>query len=253
MKNTKKTRKKIKTIFGCLTAAVTVTGIDIYTAIQICSQEFDKNQVWQVSKTWVKISSYLELIKNNFFIITLIVYVIFLVSALFIIPNCKNKENEQRLKPSVLQKIFWYSGLGCFIIISVTSLMFASNLIKDNQLHHIDINAEDLDTSKDALISDQSLQTKNITQPKDIVESYIIRCETEVIQIDEWVNLSNEELYYIRNGIFAYVGYPFDSGYYDKYSWYAPIDSPTAAKERLNSCQWENIEKIKMIEQQRTP
>lgn len=60
----------------------------------------------------------------------------------------------------------------------------------------------------------------------DIVERYILRAETEVIPIEDLQCLENEELRYIRNGIYAYCGRKFEGielkEYYNKYDWYMP-------------------------------
>ncbi|MCM1263656.1 MAG: YARHG domain-containing protein [Butyrivibrio sp.] len=63
--------------------------------------------------------------------------------------------------------------------------------------------------------------------------------------------LSDEELYYIRNGILAYAGRAFEPGYYDKYSWYSENLSKEDVWSNINQFQLENIENIKSVERQR--
>lgn len=86
---------------------------------------------------------------------------------------------------------------------------------------------------------------------KGIVETYIIRCRTEVISFNEWDDLSNDDLYYIRNGIFADCGQWFESGYYDEFSWYNPKYSSVEVWNYIGHCQRKNIDNIGFIEDQR--
>ena len=60
---------------------------------------------------------------------------------------------------------------------------------------------------------------------QDIIGLYIKRSENEVISQDELRNLSDEELRYVCNGIFAYCGRIYEGElkeYYEKYDWYEP-------------------------------
>lgn len=117
------------------------------------------------------------------------------------------------------------------------------------QIPPIKIVGEDI---PDSHINDveEEMEEPSLTE-KEIVEIYVIRCETEVISMEEWNTLSDSELSHIRNGIFAYVGQLFTSGYYDEYLWYHPKYTSDEAKDHLNSCQWDNVENIKFVENQR--
>lgn len=84
------------------------------------------------------------------------------------------------------------------------------------------------------------------------VDYYVLECVHRVISVNEWMELSNEELYYIRNGIFAYCGCCFNSGYYDIFLWYEGYIAPKDFDfEDLNDCQYKNIMNIVYVEGQR--
>ncbi len=86
----------------------------------------------------------------------------------------------------------------------------------------------------------------------DNIDNYIQKCYQKVIPKEEFNNLATYELYYIRNGIFAYSGMIFPKNYYERYSWYNGIIQPSHFKwDMLNEFQKENIENIKEIERQR--
>lgn len=91
-----------------------------------------------------------------------------------------------------------------------------------------------------------------ITQEHDLVDYYVNKCVNEVLPISEWEALSDAELYYIRNGICAYSGRMYKSGYYDEYSWYEGSISPDDFDcSVLNAVQYENVKNIASIENQR--
>ena len=72
------------------------------------------------------------------------------------------------------------------------------------------------------------------------------------ISVKEWGELSNEELYYIRNGIFAYQGCCFNSGYYDVFLWYeGNIMLKDFDYRDFNDHQYKNIMNILYVEGQR--
>ena len=85
-----------------------------------------------------------------------------------------------------------------------------------------------------------------------VVDYYVLECVHRVISVNEWMELSKEELYYIRNGIFAYSGCCFNSGYYDIFLWYeGNIALSDFDYKDFNGCQYKNIMNIVYVEGQR--
>lgn len=90
----------------------------------------------------------------------------------------------------------------------------------------------------------------------DMIEKYIVRSEKEIISIPEIEELSDEELYLMRNGIFAYCGREFLEKeleeYFLQYEWYEPSISRDDFKwNMLNHYQQKNVENISKIEKSR--
>lgn len=89
-----------------------------------------------------------------------------------------------------------------------------------------------------------------LAHQKRVVDYYVVECGQKVFSIKEWKKLSNEELYYIRNGIFAICGYQFKSGYYDMFDWYEGSTEPFRW-EIFNQNQHSNIMNILYVERMR--
>lgn len=90
----------------------------------------------------------------------------------------------------------------------------------------------------------------------DIVEKYILESSYSEISSDDLNKLSNEELRYLRNGIYAICGRKFEdkdlSEYYSQYDWYSPfIDATHFHWNLFNSFQQKTIERIVAIEKSR--
>lgn len=88
------------------------------------------------------------------------------------------------------------------------------------------------------------------TPEEKMIEDYIKKCSKKIIPIEELEELSSKQLNYIRNGIFAYHGLYFESGYYEKFEWYhADINSSEEFDWRVfNYFEVTNIENIKVVE-----
>ena len=102
--------------------------------------------------------------------------------------------------------------------------------------------------------NEETYPNKDTFTEKQLVEYYIKRCYEENISIDELNDLTISQLYYIRNGIYAYCGRYYESGYYDEFDWYdghIKTDNDEIFWELFNSFQKENIEKILSIEKKR--
>lgn len=108
----------------------------------------------------------------------------------------------------------------------------------------------DFNPTKNNII--ESDEDKDDSAYCDNIDYYIQKCYQEIISEEELNNLTNNELYYIRNGIFAYSGMIFSINYYERYSWYnGHIQKSHFKWNMLNKYQQENIENIKEIENQR--
>lgn len=108
---------------------------------------------------------------------------------------------------------------------------------------------EDIVVTEDEVVSETVLVEEEYSK----VGNLILRCEYEVVPKEKWSELSAEELYLVRNGIYAYEGRIFIekdlTDFFDQYWWYEPIILPKDFKgEYLNTYQHENIMNILEIE-----
>lgn len=90
----------------------------------------------------------------------------------------------------------------------------------------------------------------------DIIESCILDSRDHELGVDMLRELSDEELYYIRNGIYAYQGRIFNTSglneYYSKYDWYFPCYSEEEFRaEFFNKSQARTISNIVFVENER--
>ncbi|MCI8790996.1 MAG: YARHG domain-containing protein [Lachnospiraceae bacterium] len=98
---------------------------------------------------------------------------------------------------------------------------------------------------------DENYDAEHVRE-KVAVEYYVLESANRDISVKEWGELSNEELYYIRNGIFAYQGCCFNSGYYDVFLWYeGNIMLKDFDYRDFNDHQYKNIMNILYVEGQR--
>lgn len=97
------------------------------------------------------------------------------------------------------------------------------------------------------------INTSPEEQPYDkSVDKWVPITYEEVVPIETWRGLSDKELYYIRNGIFAYAHAIFESNYYERFSWYnGTINVKEFEWSYFNPYQKENIENIKAVEAER--
>lgn len=80
---------------------------------------------------------------------------------------------------------------------------------------------------------------------------YILRSINEIISINEFNNLTDDQLHNVRNGIYAYAGLYFKSEYYNDFSWYTGDVAIEEIYEKLIYYQVKNISRIVSIEKQR--
>lgn len=82
-----------------------------------------------------------------------------------------------------------------------------------------------------------------------IVDYYVPLCEVKIIPSEEWIQYSEKELYYIRNGIYAYEGMKFAGNFYSVFEWYVgKIEQKDFEDGSLNYYQNKNITNIMEIE-----
>lgn len=82
-------------------------------------------------------------------------------------------------------------------------------------------------------------------QEWQIVNDYVLKCESEIVPEEVWESLTNDELYYILNGIYAFGGYYFESGYYTSFPWYRGNVMPEDfTEDMLNHYQHKNVATI---------
>lgn len=69
------------------------------------------------------------------------------------------------------------------------------------------------------------------------------------MSLEEWEKCTKKELYYIRNGIYAYEGMCFEKDYYKVFDWYnGTIDRKDFQDGSLNYYQNKNISNIQNVE-----
>lgn len=159
---------------------------------------------------------------------------------------------QQETKPSLM----------LVVIVAVVFTVLISNSLNTSSInanHTSDTNeTETTENIEDTAIENESRQVDEeqsaiirITED-ELIEKYIIMSESEVISEDILKDLSDKELYYIRNGIFAYEGLLFESGYYERFSWY---EGDTYSEEeiwnRFNKYQSSNVKNIISLEKER--
>ena len=192
----------------------------------------------------------------------LLIYLIFMCSEK---PNERQAENQY--KYLVTEEL---ESKKTIILLFGLLLMAMCNLLSENTTQKLLCNKEVSHLTADYLpgVMDQNNDAeKEVPQKLDImtreeaflgthkydsVNYYVMKCVDEILPITEWEALSDEELYYIRNGICAYSGRIYESGYYDDYPWYegtiAPNDFDCSV---LNDNQYLNIKNIQSVEDYR--
>ena len=194
---------------------------------------------------------------EHFAYIPLLCCIFCLVMNHFIIPWYKvNKQNipKEEAKPSyILSGLLVIAIVFCIAyIIILPDVSYAYTITEESQTTD-----EDNEISKD---NSESYDTDNVNDTEEntltpfqqTVEEYIIKSYKEPVSIDEWRILSDEALYYIRNGIFAYSHAKFDKDFFEVYSWYdGTIDINDFDWNVFNEYQRINIENISAVENER--
>lgn len=161
---------------------------------------------------------------------------------------------EMQDKPEEEAKSSFLTSALIIILFSIPIIVQCVNLHK-NSIDALAHNSPNIENYDENIYNEENLKNyeDNTLTPLDkMIEEYILYSENTIIPIDELETLSDDELYYIRNGIFAYVGKYYKSGYYDKFSWYnGDIVDSDDIWNKINEFQLKNINNIKLIENQR--
>lgn len=230
MSSTNKTQNLIGYIIDGTSAFCSLTGITVFKILSIINPVFLQY-------------------KSIFYII--IVLFIALRYQRHVIPKYlieKQDKPKEEAKSSCATSILIIFAFSVLVIIQCVNL-------HNNSIDTLAHNIPDITDNSGDIYNDDNIEkyeNDTLTPLDKMIEEYILHSENAIIPIDELESLSDEELYYIRNGIFAYVGKYYESGYYDKFSWYTGdvIDSDDIWN-RINEFQLENINNIKLIEDQR--
>lgn len=230
MGNTNKAQNLIGYIIDGTSAFCSLTGITIF---QVCT----------------KINPIFLQYKSIFYAI--VVLFIILRYKTHVIPRYKIEKQD---KPEEEAKSSCFTSALIIICFSIPIIIQCVNLHNNS----IDTLAQDISNIIDYTnnVHDneytESYESDALTPLDKMIEEYILSSENTIIPISELESLSDEELYYIRNGILAYAGKYYESGYYNKFSWYTgDIIENDDIWNNINEFQLENINNIKLIESQR--
>ena len=231
-KKRKKIRKDLQFIIDMTCGIFNIIGITLKGIIGYFTYFFsDFNKIW---------SSILFIFLITWFILE------FLYKFYLIPVNNSEKYDlpREETKLTFIEKMFLVLRKVIYLISTVGVLTFAANpVIISDDIDKITI--EDDNTNKDF---DNKEQENSLTEEQQIIEKYIIRPHDEIIPKDELKLLTKEQLYFIRNGIFAYAGQYFESGYYNCFSWYIGDIAPEDIYIKLNYYQSRNIDNIRSVE-----
>ena len=169
---------------------------------------------------------------------------------IYVIPKYQIEKQD---KPKEEAKSSCFTSCLIIFVFSVLIVVQCINL-HNNSINIFAQNDSNTINDFDNISNSENIEDyeEDILSPLDkMIEEYVLYSEKEVIPIEELESLSDNELYYIRNGIFAYAGQKFKSGYYDKFSWYTGNVSENDVWLKINPVQLKNIENIHLIEEHR--
>lgn len=119
------------------------------------------------------------------------------------------------------------------ILCAVVGLLAGTCTIVDFTNNHV-ISKYIFGNTKQSNNNTKKNKTKEkFTPEQELVDFYIPLCKNDIFSIDTWLQHSKKELYYIRNGIYAYNSMRFKSHFYDKFEWYEGNISPENFKEGI--------------------
>ena len=98
--------------------------------------------------------------------------------------------------------------------------------------------------------STESKEKNKLTPEQKCVDYCVPLCKDGIFSVEYWLEYSGKELYYIRNGIYAYEGMYFISGFYDVFEWYTgDIMQDDFTDDMLNDNQSKNVANIMEAEE----
>ena len=189
-----------------------------------------------------------DFIISNITIIITIIYLIISVMKICILPNIKAYKEDRpqsEVAPNKLEKVSLIMKDSIFIIFITLSITIQAKTVEtptnDSSDSKVEIKEDDGDTNKNIL-----------SKEKQFIDEYINKCCAEVLPKEKLEKLSNSELKYIRNGIYAHEGYYFSSGYFDDFIWYnGNITPENFSDDMLSDTQMKNVLNIRAIEKER--
>lgn len=195
------------------------------------------------------------IVKYKSILLVLLITIIILRYIICVIPNYKIYL-EEKPKPEANPSII---SISITILISTTVMLYLfihlDNTTLSSKADNITPSENDqMEKIEEVQFEDEYLEYNNkeniLTEEDKSIEKYIKMAHDEIISKDILKTLSFNDLYYIRNGIFAYEGFYFESGYYERFSWYnGNITSEEEIWCELNAYQYTNIQNIKKIEE----
>ena len=241
---------KISFYIGLIGGLCSIFGVSVISiAVVICSYLND-----------LTVTSFLIsfIIKYGIYISLLGCALCFFLNHL-IIPKYKiHKRNipEEEAKPSYLLSglliIIVGVNLMCIFIPLQSNYAQGSTTTEEPQtLPHSPID-EGGDNNPIEPDTDPSNDIITLTPLEQTVDMLVPLTYEEVLPIETWRELSDKELYYCRNGIFAYAHAIFESDFYEVFSWYSgTVNIKDFDWGVLNPYQIKNIENIKAVEKER--
>lgn len=245
IKEIKSIPSMIKYILEIAAAMCTITGVSIHGADNLMSKkiEISETQSNNIVSPYTKI--FIEYFIEHFWIIMSFSFLMVLIINGLVVPLYKIYKKDtpkEEAKPSPILVVIYSTLCVSFFIGSLISAAYAKEKPEEN----IEMIIEDIPYE-----SQSNNQEDYLIMEKEVINEYIIRSSKEVIPIEELDLLNNNELYYLRNGIYAYSGMYFEGDYYKYFSWYNGIYSEAETINHINSIQWTNINNIKDIEKLR--
>ena len=185
-----------------------------------------------------------NLVKDKFFIFAVCVF--FVVLEVILVPICLEAWKNNRKKRPKAQRFFRY--LMCsfiiFVFIIYKSATLAADFINEKLLE---------DKANGNKHQNEGTPREDENKNQSFVEEYIILASTREISKEELSQFSKEDLFWIRNGIYAYCGRSFleqeITQYFAKFEWYKPVVKAEDFRwEIFNEAQARTIINIKSIE-----
>ena len=195
------------------------------------------------------------LIENYIYIIIIYCVIVFAVNS-YLIPLYKRKIlniPDEESKPSVLVNLI------CLLLtaISIIYQFVTPSGIDAEESTTIPINYERNDDIPECPCEPDvefvyEYIENTLTPTEQTVNELVPRTHKEIIPIEVWRGLSDKELYYCRNGIFAYEHAIFKSNFYEVFPWYSgTVDIKNFDWSVFNKYQVENIKNIRAVEKER--